>query len=222
MTRTTREWNPIDMPTRRKPESVLIIGAGPGGLAAALLLAKAGLDVRILEKQPQVGGRTSALESHGFRFDLGPTFFLYPSVLERIFRLIGHDLHAEIPMTRLDPQYRVIFGKNGFVDCTPDLNRMQAEIAKICPADAANVHRFIEDNRDKLERFRPALESPFNSWKDVLSWDLMKLLPLLRPWKSVDGELKRYFSDPRVRLAFSFQVSSFLAAGFASRSTLAC
>ena len=190
---------------RRNPDTVLIVGAGPGGLAAALLLAKAGLSVRVVEKQPHVGGRTSALEAEGFRFDLGPTFFLYPCVLERIFRLIGRDLHAEIPMTRLDPQYRVVFGNRGHIDCTPDLDRMATEVAKISPADAANVKRFIADNRDKLERFRPALESPFNGWGDAMSWELMKLLPLLRPWKSVDGELKRYFSDDRVRLAFSFQ-----------------
>jgi phytoene desaturase len=185
---------------------VLIVGAGPGGLAAALLLARAGLHVRVLERLPRVGGRCSAIEADGFRFDVGPTFFLYPQVLERIFRLIGRDLHAEVPMGRLDPQYRIVFGGDrGQLDCTPDLARMAAEVAKLAPADAAQVERFILDNRHKLERFRPTLESPFNSWRDLLSWDLVKLLPLLRPWASVDGELKRYFADPRVRLAFTFQ-----------------
>lgn len=190
----------------RRARSVLIVGAGPGGLAAALLLARAGLQVRVVERLPRVGGRCSALEADGFRFDLGPTFFLYPRVLERIFRLVGRDLHVEIPMVRLDPQYRIVFGGNrGQLDCTPDLVRMAAEVAKLAPADAVQVERFIRDNRDKLERFRPALESPFNSWRDLLSWDLVKLLPLLRPWASVDTELKRYFADPRIRLAFTFQ-----------------
>lgn len=185
--------------------SVVIIGAGPGGLAAALLLAKSGLKVTILEKQTHVGGRCSAITTDGFRFDLGPTFFLYPTVLQRIFRIIGRDLFREIPMTRLDPQYRVIFGDRGQIDCTPDLNRMEAEVARIAPADAKNVRRFIAENRDKLDRFRPALESPFRGLADLLSWDLVSLLPILRPWKSVDSELKRYFADERTRLAFSFQ-----------------
>lgn len=56
---------------------VLIVGAGPGGLAASMLLANAGVDVTILERLPHVGGRTSTIASQGFRFDVGPTFFLY-------------------------------------------------------------------------------------------------------------------------------------------------
>jgi phytoene desaturase len=189
-----------------RPRSVVIIGAGPGGLAAALLLAHAGLNVRVVERLPRVGGRCSAIEADGFRFDLGPTFFLYPQVLERIFRLIGRDLHRQVPMVRLDPQYRVVFGPSGgHIDCTPDLARMEAEVAKLNPADAHNVRRFVAENRVKLESFRPVLESPFLSWRALLSWDLVKLLPLLRPWASVDAELGRYFSDSRVRLAFTFQ-----------------
>ena len=61
---------------------VVIIGAGPGGLAAAMLLASAGFRVKVLERRDRVGGRTTAIEGEGFRFDLGPTFFLYPRVLE--------------------------------------------------------------------------------------------------------------------------------------------
>ena len=201
---------PAKPPTRdsspcRRPKRVLIIGAGPGGLAATLLLAKAGLDVQVIERLPRVGGRCSAIEAEGFRFDLGPTFFLYPQVLERIFGAIGRDLHAEIPMVRLDPQYRLIFGAGGQLDCTPDVARMQHQIARICPADAANFPRFLAENRAKMEGFRPILERPFLRWRDLLSWDLLKMLPVLRPWLSVDGELARYFSDPRVRLAFTFQ-----------------
>ena len=186
--------------------TVNIIGAGPGGLAAAMLLRQAGLHVRLIEQKPYVGGRCSAIKEQGYRFDLGPTFFLYPQVLERIFRIVGHDLFQEIEMVRLDPQYRVIFGGNrGQLDCTPNLQRMADEVGRLSPNDAANVKRFIDDNRIKLERFRPALESPFNNVRSLISWELLKLLPMLRPWLSVDSELKRYFSDERIRLAFSFQ-----------------
>jgi phytoene desaturase len=204
---TAAPARPVTRPARAdRPKSVLIIGAGPGGLAASILLAKAGLNVRVLERMPRVGGRCSTIEADVFRFDLGPTFFLYPRVLERIFRLVGRDLHREIPMVRLDPQYRIAFGqKGGDLLCTPDLAKMETEVAKLCPADGKNVRRFIAENRVKLERFRPALESPFLSWRDLLSWDLVKMVPMLRPWASVDNELRRYFSDPRVRLAFTFQ-----------------
>ncbi len=185
--------------------SVLIVGAGPGGLATAMLLAKAGLRVTVLEKQPKVGGRTSSIEAEGYRFDLGPTFFLYPQILEEIFTAVGRDLHREVPMKRLDPQYRLIFGAGGELVCTSDVERMVAEIAKLAPADAPHFRRFMTYNRVKLEKFAPCLQSPFLSWKDLLQARLLAVLPYLKPWKSLHAELAGYFRDPRLQLAFTFQ-----------------
>jgi phytoene desaturase len=184
---------------------VVIIGAGPGGLAAAMLLARSGVAVTVLERRDRVGGRNSWHGGDGFRFDLGPTFFLYPRVLEGIFASCGRDLHAEVPMTRLDPQYHLVFGAGGDLLCTPDVARMEQAIARLSPDDAHRFRDFLADNRLKLARFRPCLERPFNSWRDVFTWPMLKLLPLLRPWASLDNELGRYFRDPRIRLAFSFQ-----------------
>src|SRR5215831_15911066 len=100
---------------------VIIIGAGPGGLASAMLLARAGAQVKLLERQPFVGGRTSTLVGKGFRFDLGPTFFLYPRVLEAIFAAVGRDLHDEVELIKLDPQYRLVFGSGGELLATPEI-----------------------------------------------------------------------------------------------------
>jgi phytoene desaturase len=184
---------------------VVIVGAGPGGLASALLLASAGVDVTILEKQPRVGGRTATLSADGFHFDLGPTFFLYPRILSEIYATAGYDLRSQVPMIKLDPQYRLVFGAGGELLATPDIERMEQSIAKLCPHDAANFRSFIDENREKLARFRPCLESPFSSWRDLCSPQMLKLLPLLRPWLSLDRELGRHFADERMRLAFSFQ-----------------
>jgi phytoene desaturase len=184
---------------------VVVVGAGPGGLAAAMLLAHAGLRVTVLERQGQVGGRTSTLDLDGFRFDTGPTFFLYPRILAEIFAAVGRDLWAEVPMRRLDPQYHLVFGAGGDLMATPHVARMEAQVAALCPEDAKNLRRFLADNRTKLERFSPILERPFLGWKDLFTWKVLKSLPLLRPWLSLDAELARYFRDPRVRLAFSFQ-----------------
>ncbi len=184
---------------------VIIVGAGPGGLGAAMLLAKAGLRVRVLERLPVVGGRTSPIEADGFRFDRGPTFFLYPRVLREIFAAVGHDLMDEVPMARLDPQYRLVFGAGGSLDCTPNVPRMEKAIAAIEPNDASAFRRFLDHNRAKLDRFRPCLEMPFLSWRSVVTPRMLKLLPYLRPFLSLDGDLKRFFSDFRLRLAFSFQ-----------------
>ena len=188
-----------------KRKKVCIVGAGPGGLANAMLMSQAGADVTLFERAERVGGRCSAIEADGFRFDTGPTFFLYPRVLEEIFRSVGRDLWQDVPMTRLDPQYRLEFGAGGRIDATPDLARMRSEIARISPKDAASFERFILENRTKLERFRPILESPFSSVLDLLRPSVLKAAPWLRPWRSVAEDLQQHFSDPRLITAFSFQ-----------------
>ena len=186
--------------------TVNIIGAGPGGLATAMLLARAGLRVRVLERLAVPGGRTSTITTpEGFKFDLGPTFFLYPRVLEEIFSTCGYDLRDEVEMVRLDPQYRLVFGAGGELLATPDVARMEAEVSRLSPADAGSFTRFMTATREKFERFAPFLEQPFESWVDLATPDLLKLMPILKPWKSLDAELGTFFSDERIRLAFTFQ-----------------
>lgn len=189
----------------RTAKKVVIVGAGPGGLAAAILLARSGVDVTIVESRSVVGGRTSTMVKDGFRFDVGPTFFLYPRVLREIFAAAGRDLDTEIPMRRLDPQYRLIFGSGGELLATPNIERMEQAIAALSPADAGEFRNFLRDNREKLERFIPFLESPFESWRDLAKVRMLRMLPLLRPWRSLDQDLHTYFKDERIRLGFSFQ-----------------
>lgn len=186
-------------------KEVIIIGAGPGGLASAILLAASGARVKILERLPIIGGRTSTIESGGFKFDLGPTFFLYPRVLDEIFRAAGTTLRSEVEMVRLDPQYRIAFGAGGQLDCSPNIASMERQIAALAPADAPNFKKFLDENRTKLALMEPCLETPFHGWKDVFNRRLLQLLPWVRPHQSVDDYLKRFFQDDRVRLAFCFQ-----------------
>lgn len=185
--------------------NVVIIGAGPGGLATSILLAAAGLRVQILERLPVIGGRTSCIAADGFQFDLGPTFFLYPRVLEEIFAMAGTRLSREVELVRLDPQYRIQFGAGGKLDCTPNVAAMEREISALSPGDAGGFRRFLEENRTKLARMEPCLENPFLGWKDLLQTRLLRMLPMLRPHQSLDSYLRRFFTDERVRLAFCFQ-----------------
>jgi len=187
-------------------KSIVIVGAGPGGLATSMLLAARGFKVRLIERQPYVGGRTSTIEGEGgYKFDLGPTFFLYPRVLEEIYKEVGYDLRKEVDLRRLEPQYRILFGEGGHIDATPDVADMERQIASISPGDANGFNRFMTENRRKLESFRPILESPFESWGDLLRRQMLGLLPLLNPHQSLDSYLRRFFKDPRIRLAFCFQ-----------------
>jgi len=191
----------LDNRTKR----VVIVGAGPGGLATAMLLASSGVQVTVVEKHGRVGGRTATMEQDGYKFDIGPTFFLYPRVLREIFAEAGYDLDREVPMHRLDPQYRLVFGDGGQIDATADIARMEQQIAAISPADAVEFKNFLTRNRKKLANFLPVLESPFESWRDLLKPEMLKLLPLMKPWLSLDGDLRAHFKDERIRLGFSFQ-----------------
>ena len=184
---------------------VVVVGAGPGGLATAMQLAHAGCDVTILERRDRVGGRTSAIEIDDYRFDCGPTFFLYPRVLAEIFRSVGRQLMTDIPMARLDPQYRLTFGGGGQLDCTPDMDEMDRQIAEFAPADVGALRRYMDDNRVKLEKFRPILERPFNSMMDLMRPSLLGAAKHLHPFRSLGDELGRYFSDPRLVISFAFQ-----------------
>jgi phytoene desaturase len=189
----------------RYDRSVIIIGAGPGGLASAILLASAGVRVKLLERMPMVGGRTSAIQADGFKFDLGPTFFLYPRVLDEIFAAAGANLRKEVKLVRLDPQYRIIFGEGGELNATPDITRMEEQISTIAPEDAPGFRRFLLENRIKLDRMLPCLENPFLGWQDLINLRLLKTLSIMRPHQSLDTYLSRFFRDSRIRLAFSFQ-----------------
>ena len=188
-----------------KRKKVVIVGAGPGGLATAMQLANEDFEVTILERKEQVGGRTSSINANGFRFDCGPTFFLYPRVLAEIFDSVGRNLFEEVPMVRLDPQYRLTFGAGGQLDCSADLQKMDDQIGELSPNDVGALKRYLDDNRVKLAKFRPILESPFCSALDLLNPALLSAAPHLHPLRSLGQELERYFTDPRLVIAFAFQ-----------------
>src|SRR5690348_15861301 len=99
----------------------------------------------------------------------------------------------------------MIFGGGGRLAASPDFNRMEQAIRRLSPPDVQEFRRFYEDNRRKLTGFAPFLSSPFLGWRELFRKDMLKLLPLLRPWSSVHRHMSRYFEDPRLRVAFSFQ-----------------
>lgn len=93
--------------------SILIIGAGVGGIAAAAHLAQHGLHVTVLEKNPRPGGRCDRLSRGGHHFDTGPTLLIMPHVYEAEFAALGTSLHEVLDLQRVDPTYRLIFDDGG-------------------------------------------------------------------------------------------------------------
>ena len=153
---------------------VAVVGAGPGGLASALLLARAGIHVTLFEKDAQVGGRTKTVEAPGgYRFDIGPTFFLYPQILADIFASCGERLEDHVKLERLDPQYHLVFegqdGISGTIRATGDIARMEREIAQLAPDDAKNVTKFFTENRTKLRLLQAGPQQAFHTLRSMAS-----------------------------------------------------
>lgn len=191
-----------------KPK-IAVIGAGPGGLATAVLLAAKGMDVTVYEAQPSIGGRTSRLELGPYRFDLGPTFFLMPHVLQEIFAATGRNLGDEVDLRRLDPMYRLVIGRKGqpdvTIDTTQDTEEMARRIGAIHAPDGESFGRFVEHNRKKLNAAEPILRRSIRSPLDLVRPDAMRAAMHIKPHLSVHDLNSRYFKDPAVRLAVGFQ-----------------
>tara|TARA_Y100000768_G_scaffold216663_1_gene163280 strand:+ start:176 stop:1735 length:1560 start_codon:yes stop_codon:yes gene_type:complete len=185
---------------------VVVVGAGPGGLACSMLLAKAGINVTILEKSDDVGGRTRVFEKDGFKYDNGPTFFHYPEIAEEIFEALGLDAREELGLIELNPNYRLVFGAGGSINASTDLEDMVSQIGELCGEDNANgFRRYIEDNRTKLKLSKNCLNTPWRGPADLLSRRALRVAKVLRPWRSVSSDLSKMFTDERMQLAMSFQ-----------------
>lgn len=193
-----------------KHPRVAVIGAGPGGLATAVLLASRGIDVTVYEMQSRVGGRTRRLSAGPYHFDLGPTFFLMPHVLQEIFGAAGRNLDDYVKLDRLDPMYRLVIGDDHggpdlTLDATQDLSAMRKRIAAIHPPDGEAFARFVEMNRAKLDASEPILRRPIQSPLDLLRLDALKALPHIRPHQSVQQLNNAYFRHPAIQRAVGFQ-----------------
>jgi len=190
-------------------QSIAIVGAGPGGLAAAVLLAAQGRQVTIYESQPTIGGRTGRLEAGGHRFDRGPTFFMMPYVLEEIFSAAGRRLADLVQLTRLDPMYRLLIGQPGGqpvrLDATQDVEAMVRRLDLLCPGDGEGFRRFLDHNRHKLRAMTPILRRSFTGLSDFLRPDGLQAGLALRPWRSLYDHLGTFFRHDATRLAMGFQ-----------------
>ncbi len=186
---------------------VLVVGAGPGGLSAAVNFAGMGLDVTVVEKDPVPGGRMKGLTIGAdgeYALDTGPTILQLPGVLEAIFRRAGKSLQDYVTLLPVDPNTRVHFWDGSHLDTTANEARMLEEVAKFGPQQAAAMRAWMTDARAK---YGVAYEKFIATNAGSLGYySPLRLLPTLRfkPWQSLYGQLDGYFHDDRISYALSY------------------
>jgi len=185
-------------------KKVIVIGAGPGGLTSAMILARRGFEVTVFEKEAVVGGRNAPIRLDGYTFDTGPTFLMMNFTLKEMFAEAGRRAEDYIEVKRLEPMYRLRFP--GF-DFSPTGNHehMREQLAKLFPGSEEGYERFLAGERKRFEMLFPCLQKPYSRFSDLISPQLLQALPYLSLGRSMFQQLGRYFDNDELKLAFTFQ-----------------
>jgi len=181
----------------------LVIGAGLGGLAAAVRLGARGYRVTVVEKLDKPGGRAYVLKKDGFTFDCGPTIVTAPYLFEELWALCGKRLADDVTLVPMDPFYKIRFDDGAVFTYSGDEDRMRAEVQRFCPADVAGFDRFMKVSaRIYKTAFEELADQPFHS----LAFTVGRLVEMvtLGGHRTVYSTVCRYFKDPQLRVAFSF------------------
>jgi diapolycopene oxygenase len=184
---------------------VVVIGAGLGGMSAAILLARNGFQVTILEKNPHVGGKLNLLQTNGFSFDLGPSIFTLPEVFRVIFEGDGKRLEDYISLQRVDPQWRNFFEDGVVLDLWQDREKMRTELARFGPSVFDEYQQFLAYSRRQYEIVeRGYLRHGFDTFRQFVrfyGWKDTRDLDYLR---SMSGSIYKRLSNRYLRDIFEY------------------
>jgi phytoene desaturase len=188
----------------------VVVGAGLGGLAAAIRLATAGVDVTLLERDARPGGRAGRLVHDGFAFDTGPTVLTMPSLVDELFALAGESLADHLDLVRLDPAYRAVFADGCVLHVRADAESMTEEVRAVCgPGEADRFARFAAHLAALYEAEFPAfIDRNFDSPLDLVAPDRVgALLRLARlgGFRRMHSLVASFLRDWRLVRLFTFQ-----------------
>ncbi len=187
-----------------KKKHIIIVGAGPGGLTAGMILASRGFEIAIYEKDEIIGGRNKSLMLGNYKFDLGPTFLMMRYVLEQIFQLAGRNVHDYLKINRLDPMYRLSF-KDFYLDATDDHEKMELRIEKLFPGARGGFRNFMKREDVRFKYMKKCLEKPYISIFDMVGEEFLRAIPHLAIGRTVNDVLTDYFEDETLKICFCFQ-----------------
>ncbi|MFL7837499.1 MAG: phytoene desaturase family protein, partial [Candidatus Promineifilaceae bacterium] len=189
-----------------KSRSVIVIGAGIGGIATAAHLAQQGLHVTILEKNARPGGRCDRFEKDGHIFDAGPTLLVMPLLYESEFAALGYSMREMLDLQRVDPTYHLVFDDNSRLELTSDLKQMRDQLERIEPGSFNGLLRYLDEGGRHYDlALEKLVNRDFRKASDFFSLKNLPLLQQLKPLVKHYDNMDAYFDRPRLKAAFTFQ-----------------
>ncbi len=191
-----------------KPLEAIVVGGGISGLATAALLAKAGMKVKLFEAREQVGGRAYIWQKDGFKFDMGPSWYLMPDAFDQFFKLMGTTADAELELVRLDPAYQT--RNEGFAEpitIWQDLAKNFETFEAIEPGSAKKLRKYLDSAADT---YRLSIEHfLYTNFKDTRSFtnpEVIKRAPnfVRHLLSSLDSFAAKHVRDARLRKILNF------------------
>ncbi len=184
---------------------IIIVGAGPGGLTAAMILAHRGFAVEVCEKDARVGGRNAAIIRNGYKFDTGPTFLMMKFILDEVFEEAGRNIGDYLQCVKLEPMYHLQFADKR-IEPTTNREAMLQQLDAQFPGNRAGYDKFMAVEKERFHRMYPCLQKDYASVKQYLSRDMLRALPKLSIGRSLFSVLGDYFGDnDKLKLSFTFQ-----------------
>ncbi|MGI8787158.1 MAG: phytoene desaturase family protein [Pyrinomonadaceae bacterium] len=183
---------------------IIVIGAGLGGLAAAIRLAKEGFDVSVLEKNEMVGGKVNLVEANGYKFDTGASLLTMRGVFEDLFNFCGRRIKDYLDIVPLDPICRYFWSDDTRLDASSDWRKTENEIEKIAPRDARNFQKYLTDARRKYEiAEKTFLAHSLNDLPKLLRPKYLRDLLAISGLKTLAAHNERYFESEKMRQIFN-------------------
>jgi phytoene desaturase len=185
-------------------EKAIVIGAGLGGLSAAIRLAVSGFDVTVLEKNKTIGGKVNYVESNGYKFDTGASLLTMRHVFEDLFNFCGKRIEDYLDIVALEPICRYFWSDGTRFDASSDLRKTEIEIARLQPEDVENFRNYLTDSRRKYEiAEKTFLAHSLNDLPKLLRPKYLKELFAISSLKTLDAHNRKYFQSPKLRQLFN-------------------